>query len=67
MFVSKVLEHSDEAEELAYLNETIGFLEAALEHGDPSGNIAVSIERLIAQRKALEPRLVANDQRAMFV
>jgi hypothetical protein len=66
MFVSKVLDYSDKAEELAYLNETIGFLEAALTHGDPSGKIAVSIERLKAQRKELEPRLTNNGQPGVF-
>jgi hypothetical protein len=67
MFVSKVLEHSNEAEELAYLDETIAMLEEAHARSDPTHKIEAALERLRAQRKALEPRLVSNGQSGIFV
>jgi hypothetical protein len=62
MFVSKVLEHADKDEERAYLDETILMLEEAHARSDPTHKIEVALQRLRAQRKAIEVQPVDYDQ-----
>jgi hypothetical protein len=67
MITPKVLEPPTEADEVASLDETIGWLERAILSGDPTGNIARTLSKLRDARATASSRphrgLVDYDQR----